>query len=44
LFDEQAFRSYGPYSYDLNRLIAWQRAQHIKYLRESEAKVERPAS
>jgi hypothetical protein len=22
LFDEKAFRSYGPYSYDLNRLIA----------------------
>jgi hypothetical protein len=44
LFDEHNFRSYGPYSYDLNRLIAWQRAQHIKYLRESEDKVERPAS
>jgi hypothetical protein len=22
LFDEQAFRAYGPYNYDLNRLIA----------------------
>jgi hypothetical protein len=22
LFDEQTFRSYGPYSYDLDRLIA----------------------
>ncbi len=22
LFDEQAFRSYGPYSYDLDRLLA----------------------
>jgi hypothetical protein len=22
LFDEKAFRSYGPYTYDLNRLIA----------------------
>jgi hypothetical protein len=22
LFDEKAFRAYGPYSYDLNRLIA----------------------
>ena len=22
LFDERAFRAYGPYSYDLNRLIA----------------------
>ena len=24
LFDEQAFRSYGPYSYDIERLIAWE--------------------
>lgn len=23
LFDEKAFRSYGPYSYDLTRLIEW---------------------
>ena len=23
LFDEKSFRAYGPYSYDLNRLIAW---------------------
>jgi hypothetical protein len=23
LFDEKAFRAYGPYSYDLKRLIAW---------------------
>jgi hypothetical protein len=22
LFDDEAFRAYGPYSYDLNRLIA----------------------
>ena len=22
LFDEKAFRAYGPYSYDLNRLVA----------------------
>ena len=22
LFDEQSFRAYGPYSYDLNRLVA----------------------
>ena len=25
LFDEQAFQSYGPYSYDLNHLIEWDR-------------------
>ena len=23
LFDEKSFRAYGPYSYDLDRLIAW---------------------
>lgn len=27
LFDERAFIAYGPYSYDLNRLIAWDKAQ-----------------
>lgn len=27
LFDEKAFRSYGPYQYDLNRLINWDRDQ-----------------
>lgn len=30
LFDETAFRGYGPYSYDLNRLIAWDHAQESK--------------
>lgn len=44
LFDEQGFRSYGPYSYDINHLIAWERARHIKHLRQAEEKVERPAS
>ena len=27
LFDEQSFRAVGPYSYDLNQLIAWDAAQ-----------------
>jgi hypothetical protein len=27
LFDEEAFRAYGPYSYDLHRLLAWDRKQ-----------------
>ena len=27
LFDEKSFRAYGPYSYDLNRLIAWERTR-----------------
>jgi hypothetical protein len=44
LFDEHNFRSYGPYSYDLHRLIAWERARHIKYLRDIERKEQRPAS
>jgi len=27
LFDEKNFRSYGPFRYDLNELIAWHRSQ-----------------
>jgi hypothetical protein len=27
LFDEQSFRAIGPYSYDLNQLIAWDAVQ-----------------
>ena len=27
LFNEKDFRAYGPYSYDLTRLIAWNRAR-----------------
>jgi hypothetical protein len=27
LFNEKDFRAYGPYSYDLARLIAWDRAR-----------------
>lgn len=27
LFDEEDFRAYGPYSYDLNRLLDWDRAR-----------------
>ncbi len=27
LFDEAAFRAYGPYSYDLTYLVAWDRAR-----------------
>ena len=30
LFDEEAFQAYGPYSYDLHRLIAWDRARRMK--------------
>ena len=28
LFDEKAFRAYGPYSYDLDRLVAWDAGKH----------------
>jgi hypothetical protein len=30
LFDETAFRAYGPFSYDLDRLIAWDQARESK--------------
>jgi hypothetical protein len=44
LFDEQNFRAFGPYSYDLNRLITWRQMQHDKALRESAASEQRSAS
>jgi len=44
LFDENAFRAYGPYSYDLNSLIAWARSQQPRKLRPIEADQERTAS
>ena len=30
LFDEQNFRAFGPYSYDLNKLISWDLDQQAK--------------
>ena len=30
LFDEKSFRAYGPYSYDLNRLVSWDLANREK--------------
>jgi len=39
LFDEQEFKQYGPYRYDLNDLISWARAQH-----QAELERQRPAS
>lgn len=45
LFDEKEFRAYCPYSYDLNRLIAWERAEREKYSAEvAAAQQQRPAS
>jgi len=44
LFDEESFQPYGPFSYDLTRLIAWERAQRAKF-EQTEAPIEhRPAS
>jgi hypothetical protein len=42
LFDEQAFRAYGPYSYDLNRLVARDRARSAEFA--AEPSVHRTAS
>jgi hypothetical protein len=42
LFDEERFRAYGPYRYDLNELIAWNKA--AKAESDAETRVERPAS
>jgi hypothetical protein len=38
LFDEKAFRAYGPYSYELDRLVAWDTGKH-----EHEGAERRPA-
>ncbi len=42
LFDEQNFRSYGPFHYDLNELIAWERSRRPEPPAAPEA--QRPAS
>jgi hypothetical protein len=44
LFDEQAFRAYGPYSYDLNRLIARDGARTGEVQPEVEPSIRRTAS
>jgi len=44
LFDEQAFRAYGPYSYDLNRLLSWDRARRSGVRPETEPAEHRTAS
>jgi hypothetical protein len=43
LFDENEFRAFGPYSYDLNRLIAWDRAHGGQAPREVQPSEKRPA-
>jgi len=44
LFDEQGFRGYGPYSYDLHRLIAWERSRRMKLHHTAEDETQRSAS
>ena len=44
LFDAQAFRAYGPYSYDLNRLIARDLARTQRTPPETEPAIHRTAS
>jgi hypothetical protein len=44
LFDEKAFQAYGPYRYDLNRLIAWDREQREKAVPAIHPSEHRPAS
>lgn len=47
LFDEKGFRAYGPYSYDLNRLVSWELARRDAAAepesRPSEIALEAPA-
>ena len=44
LFDEKAFRAYGPFSYDLHRLIAWDRSHRVQVIPETHPSEERSAS
>jgi hypothetical protein len=41
LFDEKAFRSYGPFNYDVEELMAWERTHRQPTV---EPQAERPAS
>ncbi|MCU1299420.1 MAG: hypothetical protein JWO91_3698 [Acidobacteriaceae bacterium] len=44
LFDEKAFRAYGPYSYDLNKLVRQDLAQSEEDSRLADDSRRRPAS
>ena len=44
LFDEKNFRSYGPYSYDLERLVSWERAKRVREREQEHPAVARSAS
>jgi len=42
LFDETRFYAYGPFRYDLNELIAWEKVHHADLMAHGHA--DRPAS
>ena len=44
LFDEDSFRGYGPYSYDLPKLVAWDQAKRLKVKPQVPADEHRSAS
>ena len=44
LFDEKSFRAYGPYSYDLNRLMAHERSRVTEMPLEPTPSKQRTAS
>ncbi len=44
LFDEENFRAYGPYSYDLTRLIGWDRARIAEVQPTAQPETHRTAS
>lgn len=44
LFDEHDFRAYGPYSYDLHRLLAWDRKKRAQFEHQALPSKERSAS
>jgi hypothetical protein len=44
LFDEATFRAYGPYSYDLNKLVSRDRARTKETPSQTEPSIHRTAS
>jgi hypothetical protein len=44
LFDEDAFRGFGPYSYDLQRLLAYEQARQLKNQPQAPSDEHRSAS
>jgi hypothetical protein len=44
LFNEKDFRAYGPYSYDLSRLIAWDQSRTSESQPQAEPEPTRNAS